>query len=247
MKINKVPILLKAKKSYFNKVLALAPIAYWPMNELSGTAAINYGTLGAGANGVYSGATLAQVAAPGSIGGLAPLFDGNDDLCNVYSAALNGGFNGNLLTFAIWWKVSAAGDWTDGTNRDVVSFYIDANNYIEMNKGTVNNTFRILMRSGAVQKNIDSTAYANTDWNLLVWTNTDAGDEQKWYMNGLQLGTTQTGIGTWAGNLAAASTALGNSGTGVAKDWKGYLAHAAIWDRILTSTELALLYTGAGF
>ena len=93
--------------SLSSTILALNPIAYWKLDETSGTTAINYGTLGTAANGTYSGATLGQVAAPG--GGLAPLFDGANDLLNIYSVALQGAFNGatgSALIFGMVYNIN---------------------------------------------------------------------------------------------------------------------------------------------
>jgi hypothetical protein len=47
-----------AKRQYMAKVRGLGPIAYFPLDEASGTVARNLGTLGATANGAYTGVTF---------------------------------------------------------------------------------------------------------------------------------------------------------------------------------------------
>ena len=69
-------------------ILSYNPIAYWPMNELTGTTMVNYGSLGTAANGTYSGVTLDQVDAPG--GGRAGLLDGVNDNVNILYGSLSG-------------------------------------------------------------------------------------------------------------------------------------------------------------
>jgi len=40
--------------SYATAILALNPVGYWPLNETNGTTAVNFGSFGPAANGVYS-------------------------------------------------------------------------------------------------------------------------------------------------------------------------------------------------
>ena len=133
--------------SYSQKILNLGPIAYWPLNDASGTAAVE---LVAGMNGTYSGVDLAQAQAPF----VAPLF-GDGDFCNIYSAGLNA-----LKAFftegtvSIWAKVSGAGVWSDGVARRIFAV-ISASNQEDytIRRGVTNE--QIVLRS-----NLGGTAEA---------------------------------------------------------------------------------------
>jgi hypothetical protein len=232
--------------SYQGRVLSTGPIAYWPLNETSGTEAINYGSLGTAANGTLGAAgaapTLGAIAAPG--GGLAPSFDGSNDTINIYTAALNTSFPRTLGSMSIWWKVSAAGVWTDGTVNTLYRCFVDASNYVILRKSATNNVVEFFYNAGGTSETLTSTAYNNTSWNMMALTWTDAGDEVKWYNNGSQTGATQTGIGTFSGNLSTLDTAIGSAGTPASEVWSGNLAHAAIWNKVLTAAEIAALYSG---
>src|SRR4030042_3288796 len=57
-----LPLLRSKGVSLAGYIQSLAPIGYWKLDELSGSTALNYGTLGAAGNGAYSGPTLAKVA-----------------------------------------------------------------------------------------------------------------------------------------------------------------------------------------
>ena len=66
-----------------------------------------------------------------------------------------------------------------------------------------------------------------------------ANDECKTYMNGQQFDATGTGLGTWAGALAAANTVIGaNDSSGSSGQWKGNLAHVSILDKAMTLEEV---------
>ena len=225
-------------KTYNQQIIDTAPIAYWPFNELSGAAAINYGTLGAAANGAYTGATLAQIAAPG--GGLAPLFDGVNDFCDLYSAAFAGAFNPALGSMAVWFRTVAGlssgvilSIRTDDTNRVIIKHVADTTGdfNLEYNAGGTAET----------SSTYDATTGA---WYHAVVTWSVAADQVIFYVNGAQLGVTATGLGTWVGALNAARCTAGCYSTSATLDYNGYIAHPALWDKVLTPTEILTMYNG---
>jgi hypothetical protein len=61
------------------------------------------------------------------------------------------------------------------------------------------------------------------------------------YINGAQVGTTQTSLGTWSGALDSAQTCIGAANTTPASVHSGWLAHPAIWNVALTPAEVAWL------
>ena len=231
---------LASDMAYTNKVIALSPIAYWPMAETSGLTMLD--ASGNGRNGAYKGAGEPLLGQTGiGDGRTAPLFDGTNDFANAFSASLQGAFNGAAGTIAQWVKVSAAGVWSDGTTRRSLQFQVDALNLVRFGRGTVNNQFTVAYTAAGVTKSITVTTAAPTGWVHFAITWSAAADEVKVYMNGVQQGATQTILGIWLGSLAATLTTIGANGTGGTNPWSGYVAHAAVWDSALSAAQIATL------
>jgi hypothetical protein len=225
---------------YRAKVLALSPLAYWPLDELSGSTADNaQGT--AARDGSYSGVTLNSTAGPGALN-RAGLWDGANDHCDIYSASLAGAFNGDEGTLSVWFKVSAAGVWTDGTTRYFAYIGVDANNYVYMRKNSGNNAYRVEYKAGGTAKAI-AVVYSATSWTHLGLTWSAATDEVKLYQNGTKTGATGSSLGTWAGSPASTTTLIGAFNITPTSVMDGYLAHVALWSSALTGPQMASLAT----
>ena len=226
--------------AYTNKVIALAPIAYWPLAESSGTTIVDES--GNGRNGVYraSGEPLLGQAGIGD-GRTCPLFDGTNDFANVFSASLQGAFNSAEGTLALWFKVAAAGVWTDATTRRLMYFQADASNRVRFEKSTTNNQIAFVYTAGATAKSVLWNNAGPLGWQHIAITWTKSGDQMIAYQNGAQTGATQTALGTWVGNLAATTTAVGASDTTGGNPWSGNLAHAAVWASALSAAQIATL------
>lgn len=222
--------------SYAHRILALGPIAYWPLNDASGSAAINL--VNTALNGTYTGVNLAQAQPPF----LAPYFDGANDLCNIYSAAINTAFNRSELSVAMWVKPGFS--WTDGISRRSLQFTTTANqDGLSIGKATANNTYALQCFMGGVMKAVTLGSQSWSAWKHVALTASKTADEVKAYMDGAQVGATQTGLATpSANNLAATTCCIGSASTTPANVWSGWLAHLALWDRPLTPVEIANLY-----
>jgi hypothetical protein len=233
-------LLLRPKKVSLAKyILALAPMFYWKLDELSGTTAINYGTKGTAGNGTYSGPTLAQEAAPG--GGLAPSFDGVNDRVDIHTATLASEFNPLLCTVLIWFK-HAADTWIDGEDRTFIQLAVDANNCVGLWKALTNNTLIDNHIAGGTIEAVSSTAYANTSWHLSALTVSKAADEFTGYVDGVQIDITQGTLGTWVGTISSSYTFIA-SYNGAGYFGKGNFAHAAVFNKVLTQSQLANIYS----
>lgn len=195
-------------------------------------------------NGLYRNVTLGQ---PGIGDGLtAASYDGTTSFDNIYSAALNADFNNQEGTVAAWAKMSAAGVWTDGTQRSVVRLGADNNNFVIIDRSTTNNELRFRYTAGGTAIAVATTAFGGSlAWLSLACTWSKSGDAFKAYVNGLQVGTTQTGLGVWAGALGATVNNLGAGTTGPATPWSGLLAHAMLWNTPLTAAQALALATVA--
>lgn len=141
----------------------------------------------------------------------------------------------------IFWKVSAAGNWTDGTIDVAMTLKADLTNHVDIYKGSTNNQFNMTYSANNVNHSYSPTTFNNTNWNFSVVTWSKAAEQVIYYMNGISQETDQN-LGVWAGALATTTTVLGALAT-VAPTlfWKGYLAHAAVWTRVLSPTEIGSL------
>ena len=223
---------------YTRKVKDLGPIAYWPEGEPSGTVSLDESGNSA-RNGVYTGVTLGN---PGiGDGRTSAGFDGATSKNNIYSASLAAAFNGSESTVAGWAQVANAGVWTDATLRVIVALWVNGNNRAEIIKNTTNNQIVMVYDSGAVVQQfvIGSVSTLSPFHVALTWSK--SADQAKAYLNGVQQGATQTGLGVWVGSLAATTTVIGARTTTPTSVWSGSLAHLAVWNRALAAAEVASL------
>lgn len=229
-----------AQGNYKSRVLGTAPanlIAYWPLNEISGTVADNAeGT--AARDGTYTGVALNNSTF--TDGGPAGLWDGANDFVNIFTASLTAALNGSEGTIAIWGKVSGVGVWTGGVQRRLFRLLIDGNNQINLTKPTSNNQLSVNYASTGASLT-RTIATSTTGWFHLVITWSKSADEVKAYFGGTQSGATLTGLGVWTGALFSAWI---GANTGVpAQVWDGYLAHAALWTTPLSAAQVLALAT----
>lgn len=226
--------------AYTNKIIALAPTAYWPLAEASGTTIVD--ASGNGRNGAYKAAGEPLLGQTGiGDGRTAALFDGVNDYGNLFSASLQGAFNGSEGTLALWIRVANAGVWTDGIDRRLINLRVDASNRVQVDRGPTNNQVSCTYIAGGTSKGVSFTTAAPLTWLHLAVTWSKAADQVKFYVSGIQQGVTQTGLGVWAGVLAPTLTILGASDSAGSNVTSGYLAHAAVWGAPLSAATIATL------
>lgn len=236
--------LLLSGGGYFDRIRSISPsnqIAFYKGNEASGTAIVD--SSGEANNGVYTGVDLQN--ADGPVGWKVPYWDGANDVGNIYSAAFNTDFSGAKGALAGWFKVSAAGDWTDATIRYLFILYTGTN-LIRVFKNTTNNQMIATYICGGVTKTITKSSYSPTTWIPFVvnWEDSANGDRFQWFMSGTQEGTDQTGFGAWSGALGSTTTCLGAGATTPSNVWKGHLMPFVIWKNYnLTAADIALWST----
>ncbi len=224
--------------SYTNKVVALAPIAYWPLAEASGATVLD--ASGNGRNGTYTGVTLGQ---PGiGDGRSAASFDGVTSFANIFSSSLQSAFNSAEGTMAIWVQFLSAGLWSDGVARQFMQLRVDANNLVTLRRTTTLNQLQDQYIAGATAKNVNITSIGGSvAWNHMAMTWSKSNDQVIAYVNGAQSGATQTALGVWAGSIASTLCLLGASTQTPGNPMSGLLAHAAVWDRPLSAATVAAL------
>lgn len=224
--------------AYIQKVLGYSPIAYYPLNEASGTTAEDLS--GSTFDGTYSG------AAPGGTGigdgNTGATFDGTADLVNI--AAMRTALNGDAGSISFWAKVSGAGVWSDATLRYLVRLFADSSNAIQIWKTATANQLSFQRIGDDTVKTVSSTALSGSTAYFHLALTWDVGaDALKAYIGGSQVGATQTGNSAFDGVPAATTTAIGAAGTSGANSWSGQIAHVAIFDRALAGEEIADLAT----
>src|SRR3990167_2761998 len=163
------------------------------------------------------------------------------DFVNVYSSALAAAFDGAKGWLLKWVRITDAAVWADASIRLFVSLFVDANNWVRLSKGTVANQIRFRYEAGGTLEDVtDTSLAASTDWFLMGITWDKAADQVKAYLNGAQVGATQTGLGTWAGSLSEGTLGSFHDGTSF---HKGLLAHGAVGaGSVLTVAEILEVY-----
>ncbi len=210
-------------------------IGYWPLNELSGT--VSYDQSGQNNNGTYTAVTLA-VAGIGN-GNTGASFNGSTSKDNVFSSALATDFNRLEGSLALWAKVSAAGVWTDGTVRYLIELNADSQNRISILRSATNGIVTLAYRGGNVLKQVSSAAQSSTDWLHWALTWSVSANAVKAYLNGAQIGTTQTTLTAFTGSLAIAL--IGVLTVTPTSVWSGSLAHVALFNAALGASQIAAL------
>ena len=219
---------------HIKRLFGSALIGYWPLDEAAGASTVTDYS-GQGNNGTPTAVTFGQAGI--GDGRTAASFNGTTSNCDVYSAGLVADFNGQEGTFAIWIKLTST-VLTDGTSDYAIILQVDANNFIWIRKQTTNNQLAWAYSAGGTSKS-GSSSFSLTSFAHLALVWSLSGDYVKFYLNGSQSGATQTGLGTWVGNLAATTTVIGASNNTSVSEWNGLLAHAILTNTAATPQEIA--------
>lgn len=236
--------LLCRKRAYYKRIITLLdPIAYWPLWEASGSTI--YDVSGHDHNGAYgTDAKAPTLGQPGIGDGRTSIsFDG-DDYANIYSASLNTAVNKQEGSLFVWVRVSAAGDWTDASNRNVIQlgFGNASTEYVRITKTSTNNTMQWSHRVDANVKSISKSDMATTEWFQVGITWSNSNNRLRAYLNGTQVGIDIADIGTIVNDLDPIRCHVGAQSTTPLLPWKGWAAHAVVFDRELTPTEILMQY-----
>lgn len=221
--------------TYTQKVLGYSPIAYWILGEASGTDAVCQ--VNTAQNGTYSGSPALGQAGIGD-GNTCPLFDNSDDFVDIYTTTFRDAFNGAEGTACIWARV-ASGVWTDASRHFAFTLRSGSQNYTEARKDLVNNTWRWNYEAGNTLNFVTESSYSPAGWFHVAVTWSASADAVKFYLEGTQRGSTQTGLGTWTGSLATLTTVIGGANQTPTTPWSGNLAHFAVFDSALSDAAVA--------
>jgi lysophospholipase L1-like esterase len=221
---------------YKQKVLdqfATNMIAYWPMDETTGAAAVD--SSGNSRNAAYTGVTLANADFVSD--GKAPYLDGATSYISFYSASLATAFNGAEGTLAGWFKIAAA-EWVDNTNKQLFAIYINDNNRIIVYKGSSNTRIPANYVAGGVNKSVQWLPLLGpTSWFHYAMTWSKSGEIVKSYINGHCVAQATT-LGDWAGSPGTNQTLIGAFNKTPTYPFLGYAAHSGLWSAALTGDQL---------
>lgn len=224
--------------AYTEKVKAIAPanhLACYPLAESSGTVITDES--GNARHGTYTGVTLGNTGI--GDGRTAAGFDGAISKGNIHGASLAAAFSGAAGTIAAWARVSAAGIWTDATNRNIVRIQVDASNYLILMRATVNNQLDMRYNAAGTLEILTPTVGPTTAWFHVAMTWDKAAEQVKFFVNGAQSGATATALGIFAGVPAATTTVIGAQNTTPAQVWSGNVAHVNLWNIALNAAQIA--------
>lgn len=232
--------LLRGGKRYTDKVLGSNPIAYWPLNEKSGTVArclvnpLQNGTYARDVSVMTTGAGIGD-------GNTAPFFDGANDVVNMSNATFLAAFNAcrDLHTIMMWMRVANVGVWTDGTTRRTWQFVRDASEITTMERNSTNGRLRWHSTWGAGGGNRDLDGLANTAWMHIVLSRSQVAGQAIPYYNGGPLAAIATPNLSLGGVISAF---WGAANAVPAAAWHGWIQHCAVWNRALAPAEIAALY-----
>lgn len=196
MLARKTAILFSSREDeYGEKILSMRGASggqILPLWETSGLVAEDLSPNNA--DGQYVGATLAQTTGAGPTMGLMPFLDGVNDLVNIYSANLNSIRNFAEFTVGIWIRVNAA-FWNDVNVKVFFTIRTTATaDVIQIYKDGAINTIKYDHISNTNLKQVIHVVGAPTSWLHLGITASVSNNRMKAYLNGSQVGATQTGL-----------------------------------------------------
>jgi hypothetical protein len=169
-------------------------IGLWHLDETSGAPAdaSQYGN-----NGVNNGMTYEGTGRFGT--GFTA--DGVTD--NIDVIAISGEWNGGEGSVSLWFKATNASALSNGTSV-LFDARVDANNLVRIGIDSGQLTFEYI--AGGTAKTIQGAhPSADTDYHNYKITWSVTADEVKAFVDGVQFGTTQSSLGTWAGTIATAT------------------------------------------
>lgn len=178
-------------------------------------------------------------------------FDGSDDGVNIGHGSMwntiigNGTGGTSKMTFAAWIRKVGDGGGSGfgrifGFGRDLtdaqIAIYTNASEQVY---------FKTDWNSSSNIWGITNGLFSLNEWVHLVITYdaTSTSNDPIFYINGTaqSLVTNASPAGSWNGIATSLNCFVGNDAVG-STGWQGHLADVAVWNTILTSTDVAALY-----
>lgn len=171
------------------------------------------------ASAVYSGVQQNQSTSNPLVDPVV-LSDGLNDGVNAFSTELNSISTPDEFTLTIYLS------HTSGGGQRLLNFQFDSNNIIRFDY-TSSGSPRATYIAGGVNVNVVGDT-AEGENRVFVMRVSKSQDKMEFWIDGVQVGATQTGLGTFAANMASGSTMIGASSTSFNLCFNGYYGHV-VW------------------
>lgn len=236
----KLATVLARGNGYLSKVVSIAAanlISYLPLSESAGTVDTDYS--GRGNHAAYTASNITYGVSGIGDGRTAVQFTGAASInLMAGSNSLPTNFNGQAFSFGIWLLCDTA-VWTDGTEDEVLKITVDASNSITIRKPTAGSAFNFIYVAGGTTKTISPAYTPDGAWHYYTLTISLSNDQMIAYRDGVQTGSTATGLGTWAGTPTV--MVVGAQNVAGSTPWNGKLQHPHMLTRALTGQEVLSL------
>lgn len=230
------------KPSLYNYLSRLTgQVLFMPMTDPTGSTTAQILKLNGVSSAPISGATPGTT--PGIDNTTCFSFDGINDFVNYYSTQLNAAFNRAECTINLFFKMRNAAAWTAATQRTQFSIRASGIDLFELTKTTVSGQMFFNFRMNGVAKGVTVNGLSSLDFLMYTFSWSKAADRARAYINAVQQGTTQTGLGTWSVfNLSSGNCVFGCANTSAASPSNGFGGYLNIFNRELSPLEIAKIY-----
>jgi hypothetical protein len=208
-------------------------IGFWIQDETSGATAED--SSAEGNDGAYTGVTLADAT---YLGRPVPRYDGVNDVLDVDSAGLDADFDGREGALIVPARVFNSGVWTDGNNRTLAQFRVDAQNRLYITSPADDKSILYRYEANGTSESYTHTT-EDTDWARYGMTWSHSADEVAYYANGSRL-FADTGLGAWAAGALVVAT-IGAFSAAPAGVWNGWIGPVPLWATALSRSVMERL------
>jgi len=164
------------------------------------------------------------------------IFAGVDDYVNLNSAASS--VDVQAGTISVWAKLENVSD-----NTPIFKFYTNSNNQATIIYLHSSNEFKFMYKAAGTNTQVIHTAGSiegDGNWHHFAMTWNVIGNKLLAYIDGQQVGTTQTTFGTWSGTPSVFE--LGRNGLSGTGYWIGKLDEISLFSLQLDTAGIQAIY-----
>jgi len=160
------------------------------------------------------------------------LFNGSTQYGVLDAAA--GDIDTDKGTFSAWIKFNGA----NSNNGAFIKASVNSSNLISMVYITSTEKFRFTYKAGGTSKiaEVATTEEVDGNWTHLSMTWNTSADELKGYVNGVQVGGTQSSLGTFSGTIDKCY--FGRNTLADNSYFKGYIDEVSVFDEVVSISDL---------
>lgn len=212
---------------YDQRVLAMNPITYWKLNDVSGSQITDYS--GNGFHGTHNNVTLGGDTFLN--GDPAATFNGTNSFGNVFSSGFASAFNGSEGTLVAWMKIPSP---PEATQRRALRLFGSTGNEVYLDKPN-SSVVRAAFVGSSVSTSKNSSYISNAFIPFVMSWSASSSQFRAFY-NGVESGSPAT-LPTWSGSLSGG--VIGASNASGSASWLGSIAHVSVFDYALTPAQVA--------